>query len=284
MVFAYAGVQRMIIKAVAACSLAANLTSCASARPEASDVETLARAESAFASASVATSMKASFLAAFADDAILFRPGPVNGKETIAARLDLPVVLTWRPQRVEVAASGELGYSTGPFRLTSKQDANAPASFGQFFSVWRKNGDGRWQVLIDHGVSHASPAGWNAPLELMPTTRGAVPEEVIDAAEARFARLSERDGVAAAYAALGGGQLRTLRDDAAPIAGAPTESGRWSWAVTDRGVARSRDFAWVIGTWRCDGSDAGHYVRVWHAESGVWKIAIDVLAPLPTSQ
>ena len=274
--------RRIAIGAASAGSLAC-LVACASAPPQASDAQALARAESAFASASVATGLKASFLAAFADDAILFRPGPVNGKQTIAARPDPPILLDWRPQRVELAASGELGYSTGPFRLTSKQDASAPASFGQFFSVWKKNADGRWQVLIDHGVSHASPAGWDAPLELMPTTRGVVPEETIDAAEARFAGLSAHDGVAAAYAALGGKQLRTLRDDATPIAGAPTESGRWTWAMVDRGVARSHDFAWVIGSWRSDGSDVnrGHYVRIWHAESGVWKIAIDVLAPLP---
>ena len=98
--------------------------------------EALARAETAFAAMSASSGVKAAFLDAMADDATLFRPGPVNGKAFMAARPDPAIVLDWRPQRVSVAASDDLGYSTGPWKLTPKKDAGA-VQYGQFFTVWR---------------------------------------------------------------------------------------------------------------------------------------------------
>src|SRR5262245_39797823 len=80
----------------------------------------LANAEFAFASRSVATDMRDAFLSVLSQDAILLRPGPVNGREATAANPAPPIELNWRPAFVHVSASGELGYSTGPARIQSK--------------------------------------------------------------------------------------------------------------------------------------------------------------------
>ena len=44
----------------------------------------------------------------------------------------------------------------------------------------------RWQVLIDHGISHSGSIGWGAPLEKIAIDRGPWSGERITAAEARF--------------------------------------------------------------------------------------------------
>ena len=267
----------------------------------AADAQALARAESAFAAMSSSSGVKAAFLEAMADDAILFRPGPVNGKTFMAGRSDPAVALEWRPQRVSVAASGELGYSTGPWRLTSKKDAST-VEYGQFFTVWRKNSEGRWQVLIDHGISHAEPLGWNAPLETIVVDSGPSPAGTIADAEARFSMASETSSVNVAYRAFGSRSLRILRDEQAPIDGIAAmasamnassassnassvlDFARWTWTTSDSGRARSSDLGWTMGRYRIrevSGATAGGYfVRVWRVEGGAWKILGDVLAPI----
>jgi hypothetical protein len=95
----------------------------------------IAAAESAFAAHSVATDMREAFLAAFAENSTLLRSGPVPGREAIKRNPAPPMELNWRPAFIYAAASGAIGYSTGPWRITSKSDPSAPPKFGQFVSV-----------------------------------------------------------------------------------------------------------------------------------------------------
>ena len=73
--------------------------------------------ERRFAAASATLGMKAAFLQFLDDDSILFRPHPVNGKEYTAARPDAPIRLTWEPTRADTSRAGDLGYTTGPYKL-----------------------------------------------------------------------------------------------------------------------------------------------------------------------
>lgn len=280
----------LLIAMLAACASFSRSSNDAAAD---ADADALARAETSFAAMSSSSGVKAAFLDALGDDAMLFRPGPVNGKTFMAARPDPAIVLDWRPQRVCVAASGELGYSTGPWKLTSKKDASA-VQYGQFFTVWRKNAEGRWQVLIDHGISHSGSIGWGAPLEKIAIDRGPWSGERITAAEARFSVVSDSEGLTAAYRAFGSRYIRVLRDEEAPIDGmaamnsatmsSSSAPARWTWASTDSGTARSSDLAWTMGRYRArdagNSTNTGYYVRVWRAEGGTWKILSDVLAPI----
>ncbi|HET6564261.1 MAG TPA: DUF4440 domain-containing protein [Xanthomonadales bacterium] len=60
--------------------------------------------------------------------------------------------LVWRPYVVEVAASGDLALSRGPFRLRGKNPQGEPVeSWGIYNSVWRKDADGQWKILFDAG-------------------------------------------------------------------------------------------------------------------------------------
>src|SRR5207253_11514121 len=137
---------------------------------------------------SVREDRRAAFLAHFAADGVLVRNGWVNAREHLAPRPAPPIVLDWRPVHAEVAASGELGLSTGPWKVTSKLDPDAPPAYGQFVSVWKRDAGGAWRVLVDLGISHAQPVFWDRPLEIIAVSaQPADAGDTIEAAEQRFA-------------------------------------------------------------------------------------------------
>ena len=248
------------------------------------DAAGVARAERAFAASAQTVGVKAAFLQVLASDATLFRPGPVNGRAVTSAEPDPPIRLEWQPQRVSVGRAGDLGYSTGPYRLTADAKPGQPG-YGQFMTVWKRGPLDRWEVLIDLGIRHPAATGWDAALDVIAPDEGPRPQRTLVAAEAAFARTSATDDLAAAYRAEGSTRLRLLRDGLAPIASddvarlLPDGASRWTWTMTDNGISRDGDLAWVMGRYRSTSSGAGHYVRVWRAERGDWKILADVVAP-----
>ena len=123
----------------------------------AGDFEDMVAAERAFAADASARNTREAFLAAYDEDGIAFVAGPRNAKRVWEARPENKNKLEWAPEVAEIAASGELGYTSGPWRFTREGDEQ-PTAFGHFFTIWRKDADGKWKVLVDHGVSHAQVA------------------------------------------------------------------------------------------------------------------------------
>ena len=123
----------------------------------ADDFEDMVAAERAFAADASARNTRAAFLAALADDGLVFAPGPSNGQRVWQARAENKNRLEWTPELAEISASGDLGYTSGPWRFTA-DGAEKPAGFGHFFTIWRKGADGKWKVLVDHGISHKEVA------------------------------------------------------------------------------------------------------------------------------
>lgn len=275
-------------------AIAASLSGCASMPEPSTPLEppaSLAAAESAFAAQSVRDGMRAAFLAWLAPDATLYRNGPVNGPAYIAANPDPPILLDWRPAFVEVAASGELGLSTGPWTLTSRRDPGATPRHGQFVSVWKREGKGPWRVRVDLGISHSGPALAHAPLQALSTSNQGNPPapSTIADAEARFAALAARSGDAAAYAALASPSVRVYREGHAPFLGraealsSPAAGeARTAWTLETHEASTSGEFGFASGRFgpAPGAAAAGHYVRVWRREAGDWRIALDVVNAL----
>jgi ketosteroid isomerase-like protein len=57
--------------------------------------------------------------------------------------------LTWRPNAVGVARSGDLGYTSGLYELRLKSTAGGVADNGKYLTIWKKEPDGSWRVLFD---------------------------------------------------------------------------------------------------------------------------------------
>jgi ketosteroid isomerase-like protein len=133
----------------------AGLEGCATPRT-APDLPTLAeqvRATEADFARSMAERRFDAFAAHVAEDAVFVNGGqPLRGKAAVLAHwqsyFERPAApFAWKPEIVEVLASGTLAYSEGP---VSQPDGKTVA---RFFSTWRREGDGRWRVVFDNGYN-----------------------------------------------------------------------------------------------------------------------------------
>jgi len=76
-------------------------------------------------------------------------------------------LMRWRPQLVEVSADGMLAISRGPFRsVRTGDDGEKVETWGHFICTWRRNDDGRWQVLFDTGGDYGMQPS-EAQIELL---------------------------------------------------------------------------------------------------------------------
>lgn len=259
---------------------------------ESPDAQALAAAEGEFAAQSVREDMRRAFLAHFAADGVFVRgTGWVNARATLEPSTAPPIVLDWHPAYTEVAASGELGLSTGPWTITRKDNPAAPPLYGQFVSVWRREADNAWRVIVDLGVDHPQPALADAPLQAVaPPGPGAAHGDDVDEAERRFAADATALGAREAYTRWSSPRIRFYRQGAAPLIGldtvlssSPAEGPPIAWRIEKAETARSRDFGYARGSFAAPGEaePRGFFLRVWHREPEGWRIILTVANPIP---
>ena len=270
---------------------AALAAACATTAPNMEDARSLAAAESAFAAHSLRADMRVAFIEHFAADGVMPRGSWVVARDFLQPRPAPPIVLDWKPVFTQVAASGDMGLSTGPSKITSRTDASQPPGYGQFVSIWKREGAGPWRVAVDLGIFHADPVFWDRTLETALVPGGAAPAgDTIEAAERRFAQDSQSLGARAAYERHGAANLRLYRNSTAPMVGkqaalgyAGLASEPRAWLVEKSETARSNDFGYARGSYSTapGGPVGGWYLRAWHREAGAWRIAMDVTNPAP---
>jgi ketosteroid isomerase-like protein len=113
-------------------------------------------ADKAFSAASKEDGIEPAFLAVVATDGKLLND-PRSGAAAVRARyMQLPpsAVLTWEPAFVDVAESGELGYTWGRYRLNlpNVRKGGPPIiEMGTYVTVWKRQPDGEWKVALDGG-------------------------------------------------------------------------------------------------------------------------------------
>jgi ketosteroid isomerase-like protein len=102
------------------------------------------------------------YLSYYADDAVEVPNGApiIQGKVNIAKGMGFldqkDNHLTWAPVGADISASGDLGYTYGTFEFRSKdKDGKTVVDHGKYTSIWKKQKDGSWKVVLDMG--NASP-------------------------------------------------------------------------------------------------------------------------------
>jgi ketosteroid isomerase-like protein len=119
--------------------------------------ESLRKTELAFAK-SVADGDFERFLSFIADDAVFTGGGISRGREAIGKDWSVffgegAIPITWHPETVAVLAAGDLGLSTGPYEMVGTgKDGSQVRRRGTFFSVWRRQADGSWKIVLDGGT------------------------------------------------------------------------------------------------------------------------------------
>jgi ketosteroid isomerase-like protein len=266
----------------------------------ASDREDVLATDAAFAARSQEAGQQTAFLEYLADDGVVFRPGPVPGKDWIGSHEPPSGQLDWIPSAALVDCSGTLAVSTGRWEYSN--DAGGEPVAGHYLTVWRHQSEGEWRIVLDHGVDH--PADLEPPVPLarafaaLETSgpSGCAPEEaagVLPEAEAKMNRVIVRRGRTEALHRRSVAGAVVFRDDVPPA--------QWNerWPPADDVVGEGGD-ATSDGTIAVAGSDLAisygslrdrHrsgdapadflYVRVWRWTDDGWRVAIDVQTPLP---
>jgi ketosteroid isomerase-like protein len=255
-------------------------------------------AERAFAARALVVGWKTSFLEYFAADAVGFAGGEVgSAREQIGANPDPPRdhQLVWEPRYGDVAASGELGYLTGPSRNILPSRNKGQPRHGVYSSVWKRQRDGHFKVVVDVGVDTPRAA---------PFARGFVRASSVNrfsgdydettpplAAADGVLNSALRSGQAGAYRGRLAPGARLHRPNILPVVGEPSVlkylASQPAYASADSRyaeAARSGDLGYTWGAYavgpRQKPTQRGFYVRVWVRErNGQWKLAMDVLQP-----
>jgi ketosteroid isomerase-like protein len=222
----------------------------------------------------------------------------VPAKELFRKLPDPPknVQLIWEPRYGDIAASGDLGYLTGPVRRINPAVNGGRPQPSIYASVWKRQADGSFRVIMDMGVPTPAPVTFPPGF-----TRASQAERYTRTTTVPSAVKSLRDTDAALTNALRRGQsdayrghladgARLHRPGVMPIVGEQAivawltgqpryASGESKFADT----STAGDLGYTYGTYALDGNQAsrGFYVRVWsRGGDGVWRVALDVLQPV----
>jgi ketosteroid isomerase-like protein len=95
----------------------------------------------------------------YADDSVI-KPTegefPVIGKKNLEnhwkGKKDL-MGLSWEPIRAEASKSGDMGYTFGNWKL----DDCGTVCGGNYYSIWKKQKDGKWKFVVDGGNNTPTP-------------------------------------------------------------------------------------------------------------------------------
>lgn len=259
--------------------------------------DSIAEAELAFAQRCGQVGVRKSFLEYFHPRGIFFSPQPGFAAIDLANAPDDPqplkTVLDWAPAIVDVSASGDMGYTTGPLKIRS-QDGSKPPSFGQYFSVWvREGGQKPWKVILDFGTKTMSeqpePKAIRhraAEISSGSAKPGASANEINDL-ERKFAVSAKSNLTGQAFLTLASPNVRLHRDGLDPILGAAESKTYYDrfreavqWMPMGTGISKSGDMGYSYGKYTLIQGDEpvnGYFARVWKRDSaGTWKIVADI--------
>jgi ketosteroid isomerase-like protein len=284
----------------------------------------LVEAERAFAKTSVERGVRESFLAFFAEDGINFQPHPTKTREAYLKRpaptARPPVTLNWEPIFADVSSAGDLGYTTGPFRLIDESPEHRPTRHGYYFSIWKRQPDNAWKVVLDLGVQTPAPDAQERALRFQ-SVRPQTPAKktttsaragnvnleseraILLEADREFIRAANSRGALKAFEAHLGDEARLHRDGIFPLTRGDAirsflaqKKFMLSGEPLKAEVAQSSDLGYTYGRYemRAEGgaprvtaaAEKGYYVRVWKRDAarGRWKIVLDTTHPLPPAE
>lgn len=244
-------------------------------------------AEKAFAAFSVQNGTKAAFLHFADSNGLVFESGKaVNAIEAWNKRDARPGVLNWHPVYGLMAASGDLGFTSGPWTFQPKTVNDSVVARGQYNTIWHKTPTGEWKFLLDMGVGNTpdfanrsfsfsgenvifSPGTLNNLLKaeekfVQGTNDPGNRSKIYAASVSTVAFLLDRNG-----------QLPvTAKSDLEKLLASMPQT--ISYQQSGSGIAQSGDLGYVYGTSTINGK-ADNYLRIWRREGKEWKLVLEVL-------
>ncbi|MDQ1636834.1 MAG: hypothetical protein QOF62_173 [Pyrinomonadaceae bacterium] len=270
-------------------------------------LESMVATELAFAKTAKEQGTRPAFSAFIADDGILFRPGPVKGKEWLAKNpapvSDKHPWLSWYPAVADISLAGDMGYTSGPWEFRPDVNDAKAVAFGNFLTVWKKQTDGSWKFAIDLGISGPSPnttiAAWQPPKNSKRESKAAhstveAEQALLRAKDSEFSTLSAARDAQTAFESFAAPDVRVFRDEQLPFIGKaagltalPATTSTWTWEPTFADVSRSDDLGYTYGKYQIASKttasknvESGNYFRIWKKQAGKWLVVADLTNPV----
>lgn len=107
----------------------------------------------------------AAFAQWFAEDGAVLGNGaaPLVGRAAIEKSVNWSpkdYQLTWTPTDATMGPSGDIGYTWGHFEGHSKDvNGNPVTTSGRYITIWRKQPDGNWKIVLDAGSNEPASGG-----------------------------------------------------------------------------------------------------------------------------
>jgi ketosteroid isomerase-like protein len=262
-------------------------------------LRSVVEAEKSFARTSVERGIRESFLQFFAEDSIIFAPAPTNGKKFYANYDDKGRQLNWQPVFATVSNAGDFGFTTGPWQMKKSATDEKPFAFGDFVSIWKKQRDNSWKVVVDLGVDHPEPSGPPGEVQLLPPN--AVPGSNVDLQRGALEKAEKTlmDALAvdagAAITDFADEAVRVYREDSFPAVGKGaarlmlgSDHGKVMRKTSGAGISTSGDFAYRYGSYsaeRANVKEHGYFLVIWKLDPNrEWKIIGDVQKKAPPEE
>ncbi len=252
--------------------------------------------------------MRQAFMSYLAEEAIIFRPEPVLGREKYANSPTVPGMLIWKPTFADISRDGKLGYTTGPWEFYKNGRADSADAYGHYVSVWKKQKDHSWKVVVDVGIAHPYP-GFDLQQALLETEHplydlskklNKIPKanpNFLSELDQSFSNQAEGLGISKAFQSFAHPDLRLYRENSLPLVGAEFAltylsdlEGIYRWTPQSAELASSADLGYTFGTgeYRLETEDSVHverfsYLRLWKIDfEGNWKVALDITNSIPS--
>jgi len=266
-------------------------------------LQEMVKTEQAFSKMAEEKNARDAFMAFIADDGLLFRPGAVNGKKWMIEHpvpppkdADKKPLLAWQPAFAGMAASGDMGFTTGPWEAKEDIKDEKPQAYGHFVTVWKKQADGSWKFVVDLGISHPQSGGpqtlWqpvdtNKDISFKPVDQASARKELLDR-DRQFSAELVKEGLAKTFLAYASSEIRLYLAGELPYVGSQAvaeilakKKPRIKWDLINGDVSRAGDLGYTHGTYEVthdskDVNERGSYVRIWQKQGGTWRVVIDV--------
>ena len=222
-----------------------------------------------------------------------------NGRQFWEDRKLSPVVLKWEPEFMDISGSRDFGISTGPWEAQEYRPNTSPVSTGYFLTVWKKQSDGAWKVILDAGSTTPAPPGNNHTFSFPAGADKAVLNPGKENIESLSKELSDKEKqnltvwknnpVTSTYTSFLAPNVRMQLNGHLPTTNADTIKV-WigqldktlSWKSVGAGAASSGDLGFTYGLLEISGDPKGtkgHYVRIWRKRPGTnWNIVLEMIS------
>jgi ketosteroid isomerase-like protein len=255
----------------------------------------MADAERAFSRLASDATPRDAFIEFFADESVSFQPDPGPARERLRKQPPPPAgrpAFTWEPRTGDVAASGDLGYLTGPVKYPQPDGS---VRHGCYFSVWKRQPDGNYRVVLDIGIQPPgevpfAPGFVRAPARAAgkPAPSRAQAEQSLLEADKAFSAAIARDGATPAFGAVmhpagrlhrNGALPMTSREQAVQWLGANVKAMTSEPMKSETGSSGDLGYTWGrVSFTGADGKPVnGYYVRLWTlGADNQWQLAADI--------